>query len=174
MWTLDSPVPEFCVRTRDGTVGPADLRGRWVVLMHCAAPSIADCDACLDRFDLLAQRLAERGCVLLVAIDTPGRALEERLASRVPGQPAGPLVGTWVATAMPPAHPLRFALVDPDGVLRAFDEFARERAFAEWDVLAKVDAVLGAPAPAAPRVPESLGCVDWFEYETPGQVPDRT
>lgn len=170
MWTLDSPVPEFSLRTFAGTVGPADIRGSWTILVQRTAPHVADLDACLDRFDVLADRVAECGCVLLVAIDTPGRALEERLASRPPGGDSRLLVGTWVGTGMPATDGMRFALIDPAGVLRAFHEFASEPSFVEWDVLARLDAVLGAVTPAGSRAPDWLGCVDWFDYESSGRA----
>lgn len=166
MWTLGSPVPEFSVRTPAGDVGPADFRGTWLALLHRSPPHAVDRAACLDRCDLLAHRLAERDCRLLVAIDPMDAESDACLACVHPDRSTGLLVGTWVARVPPPVHAPRLALVDPEGVLRAFEEAGDEHAFAEWDLLAGVDRALAATRSAtlSPREPEGFGCVEWFDY----------
>lgn len=164
MWTLDCPVPEFEVRCSSGTVGPSYFRGSWFVLLHCSEPIVHDSDACVARFDLLARALAERDCRLLVAIDAPGRALVERLGALAPDRATGLLIGTWLAGTVPPSHGMRFALVDPDGVLRAFEEADRD-AFAEWRALDCIACARDARQRHDDRrARDAVGCVDWFDF----------
>jgi hypothetical protein len=157
-------------------VGPADFRGTWLALLHRTPPCAADRAACLDRLDVLAHRLAEHDCRLLVAVDAPSDVAERWAEQTRPDRATGLLIGTWLAEVPPPAHAARLALVDPAGVLRAFEEATDDDSAADWELLARADRALDVarPSGAAPCGAERVGCVDWFDYaraERPGAAP---
>ena len=171
MWSIGAACPEFRVRTPAGAIGPADLRGAWLALLHCTRPCTAGCSRCLAGFGSLAARLAERGCRLVVALDEPDAALRALLGQLTPDRRAPLLIGTWETPEPRHAPCTRFAVVDPHGTVRGLLERPNAEPLAEGELLAAVDRAVGRPR--TPRrgtvsAAESFGCVDWFDYGAGG------
>jgi hypothetical protein len=173
MWAIDTACPEFRVRTPAGVVGPTELRPGWVALLHCTRPCTAGCSACLDGFDRLGQRLGERGCRLVVALDEPDAQLRA-LLGRMPGDARAPvLIGTWETPEPPHAPQTLFAVIDPTGTVRALLEGSNATPLPGRSLLEVVDRALGrAPAAAVGRAvapADAFGCVAWFDYDAPAK-----
>jgi len=170
MWVIGKACPEFRVRTPAGVVGPAELQPSWVALLHCTRPCTPGCRACLAGFGRLGGQLATRGCRLLVALDRPDAPLRELLAQLPADRQARVLIGTWETPAPAHAPSTLFAVIDPHRTVRGLLQGSNATPLPERTLLEQVDRARGRPpAPAAGRAgvaDESLGCVDWFDYDT--------
>lgn len=170
MWAIDRACPEFRVRTPAGIVGPAQLRPAWIALLHCTRPCTAGCSACLDGFDRLAQRLGERGCRLVVALDEPDAQLRALLGQMSADVRAPVLIGTWETPEPQHTPATLFAVIDPAGLVRALLRGSNVAPLPEQALLGAVDQALGrtpsAPAGHAVAAADAFGCVAWFDYDT--------
>jgi hypothetical protein len=170
MWAINAPSPEFCVRTPQGLLGPGDLLGSWAVLLHCSRPCVPGCSVCIERFTQLGARLADRGLRLVVALDGPDSQLDSVLKRRPAQAPGSLVVGAWQAPVPAAgAATTLFAVIDPNGFVRALTEVPNVAPLAEAVLMDSVDRVLGrspgdsSTAPAA-ATGDAYGCVGWYDY----------
>ena len=173
MWAVNSPCPEFRVSTSAGVVGPGDFRGRWLALLHCTRPCAPGCAVCLERFGALGARLEQYNCRLVVALDEPDDGVRALLARPLADSQEAAVFGTWqVATPFEGAATTMFALIDPEGTVRAATEMPNLAPLPVAVIEECVDRVLQLGCPDLPgsgalRTNDTYGCVGWFNYDRP-------
>lgn len=168
VWMVGEAVPDFRIRTPARTLGPEQLRGEWLALLHCTRPCVPGCATCMQRFAALAATLAARECRLVVALDEPDAAIDGLMARQASDPAATWIVGRWDSPPAGPAEATRFAVVDPRGVIRAVAESPNSGPIHGRMLLDLVDRAHGravAPRAAEAHVDEAFGCVEWYEFD---------
>ena len=169
MFRLGERCPEFRVRTAAGIVGPADFRGEWLGILHCARPCTPGCAACMQRFGSLALQLRDKGFRLLVALDEPDTALRARMAQGEGAPGSTWTLGTWEGPTEEPAGATRFTVIDHGVTVRALTETPASVPIRGQMLLDLVDRACGRPVAATAeqrRSDATVGCVDWFDFGT--------